>query len=180
MQVYSPTDINEIAFELRNNKAVILPTDTVWGIVSLTEKNIYQIKQRSLEKKLVTFIDDIKTLNLPKAAEKAIAKYWPGALTIIWKQQGYRIPKSSLLLSLMDKVGPLFSSSANISGQKPIVNVNQAKRIFKDREFELALVNDPDFKLSNTASTIIDLDKNLILRQGKINGKKILASIKRS
>ena len=75
MQVYSTTDINEIAFELKSNKAVILPTDTVWGIISLDEKNIYRIKQRSLSKKIITFVHDIKLLNLPSNIENVISKY---------------------------------------------------------------------------------------------------------
>lgn len=179
MQVYSTTDINEIAFELRNEKAVILPTDTVWGIISLDEKNIYRIKQRSLSKKIVTFVNDIKLLNLPSYMEQHVSKYWPGGLTIIYKQRGYRIPKSKLLMALMDKVGPLYSSSANISGNKPITSVKEAKEVFKNREFELALVDDPDFKLSNIPSTIIDLDKYQVLRQGAIDGQKILDNIKK-
>ncbi len=179
MQVYSTTDINEIAFELRNNKAVILPTDTVWGIISLEEKNIYQIKQRSLSKKIVTFINDIKLLNLPSYMENEISKYWPGGLTIIYKQKGYRIPKSKALLALLDRVGPLKSSSANISGQEPISSVKQALEVFKKWEYRLVLADDKDFKLTHIPSTIIDLDKMIVLRQGAVDGNKILDKIKK-
>lgn len=180
MQVYSTTDINEIAFELKSNKAVILPTDTVWGIISLDEKNIYRIKQRSLSKKIITFVHDIKLLNLPSNIENVISKYWPGGLTIIFKQQGYRMPKNRFLLDLMAKVGPLASSSANISGQEPIKDIKQAKEVFKDREYELVLVNPEKFKLSSIPSTIVDLDKMTVLRQGAVNGQKVIDSINRS
>lgn len=179
MQVYSTTDINEIAFELRSNKAVILPTDTVWGIISLEEKNIYQIKQRSLSKKIVTFINDIKLLNLPSYMENEVSKYWPGGLTIIYKQQGYRIPKSKALLALLDRVGPLKSSSANISGEEPITSIKQAHEVFKKWEYQLVLADDKDFKLSKIPSTIIDLDRLIVLRQGAIDGNKILDKIKK-
>ena len=179
MQVYSANNINEIAFELKNNKAVILPTDTVWGIISLEEKNIYRIKRRSLNKKIITFINDIKLLNLPPYIEQVVSKYWPGGLTIIYKQRGYRMPKSKLLLKLMDMVGPIASSSANISGKQPINSIDEAKHVFANREFELVLVENENFKLSNKPSTIIDLDKFVVLRSGSIDGQKIIDKIKK-
>ncbi len=88
------------------------------------------------------------------------------------------MPKSQLLLKLMDKTGPLASSSANISGQDPITSIKQAQEVFKNNESELVLVEDKDFKLSNTPSTIIDLDKFVVLRTGAIDGQKILDKIK--
>jgi len=177
MQVYSNNQIDEIAFELKNAKAVILPTDTVWGVVSLSEKNIYSIKHRPSEKKIITFINKINYLNLPKYIEMEIEKYWPGGLTIIWKGKGYRIPKNPLLLALMDRVGPLFSSSANISGQDPISSIEQAKEVFKDQEFNLVLVEQKGFQISSTPSTIIDLDNFRVVRSGLIDGQKILERI---
>ena len=90
------------------------------------------------------------------------------------------MPKNRFLLDLMAKVGPLASSSANISGQEPIKNIYQAKKIFADREYELVLVNPEKFKLSSIPSTIVDLDKMTVLRQGAVNGQKVIDSIKRS
>ncbi len=89
------------------------------------------------------------------------------------------MPNSKLLLQLMDKVGPLASSSANISGKDPIESIDEAKKVFSDKANELALVEDKNFNISHAPSTIIDLDKFVVLRTGAIDGQKILDQIKK-
>lgn len=175
MRIYTSNQVNEIVFELKNNKAVILPTDTVMGIISLTPELIYKIKNRSASQKLITFVNNIKSINLPDNLEKIISKYWPGQLTIIYKKNSYRWPDNKLIDKIINLSGPVFSSSANISGQLPIKNEKDAIKKFAQHTWELVVVEGES--KNNVASTIINLDNNTVVRNGILDGKKIIEEI---
>ena len=67
MQVYEMNDLEEIIYELKSYRAVMLETDTQLGIVSIDPKIIYFLKKRPKHKQLIRFIYDakqIKTDNL--------------------------------------------------------------------------------------------------------------------
>lgn len=147
------------------------------GVVSLNTELIYQVKNRPSNKKLVLFVTDLKQINdLTKKEIKVISQYVPGALTIIKNQIGYRIPNHETLLNLIKLTGPLYSSSANISGQNPCVDINDAIQIFNQHQNQVLFVNGKN--LTNTPSTIIDLDRYVVLRDGAIDGKTILQQLK--
>lgn len=179
LQIYSPNQVEEIAFELKNNKCVVLPTDTVWGIVSLDENLIYKIKHRKRTKKIIRFINNLSLVkSLDNKFINVLLKYLPGALTFIFKKQAYRIPNNELILKLTEKVGFLYSSSANISGKKPIENLQEATSVFGKYSNAICFVDGKDKqKVDCLPSTIIDLDRMIVIRQGEINGEKILQEI---
>ena len=167
-----------IAKLLKTKKfAAIVETDTVMGLISLNPKLIYQIKQRPSNKKLIFFINSINQVKgLNKWEKKIISKYWPGGLTIIKNKISYRIPNNSKLLSLIKLTGPIYSSSANISGNNPIKDANDAYKIFKNHLSELIIIKGKT--KSNIPSTIIDLDNFKIIREGKYNGNEIMKQLK--
>jgi len=55
---YTYHEIDNVVFELLNQKAVIIPTDTVIGIISKNQNLIYEIKNRPKSKKIITFLAD--------------------------------------------------------------------------------------------------------------------------
>jgi len=76
MRVYNFDELKQIAFELKNNKAAIVETDTVMGIVSLNQDLIYRIKQRPRGKKIILFVNDIRQVNdLSKKEQEVISEY---------------------------------------------------------------------------------------------------------
>ncbi len=167
---YEPNDNNldKIVNELKNNKVAIIPTDTVWGIVSLNPDLIYQVKNRPKEKKLISFVNDIDELNIDNIIFNKLAnKFWPGPLTLIYQGISYRKPNSDYLLNIIKKTGPLYSSSANISGQNPITNKEEAVSNFSNYINVIIFINGK-YSKDNNASTIYDIDKRKIIRQGAI------------
>ncbi len=179
MVVYSQKEIDSIEFELRNDKAAIVSTDTVMGIISLDKKNIYKIKRRPHYKKLVKFIKNFEQLNIftPKETE-ILNKYWPGKLTVVKDKIAYRVPNNKFLLNLLDRFDFLYSSSANISGKKPIIDLEEAHDVFRRWEGKLVLVDNKTKTSDNSIpSTIINLDTKKVLREGNLNGEKILKEI---
>ena len=191
--------MEKIKQELELGRAVVLPTETVYGLFAkaLDEKavdHVYQLKGRPRDKALninVASLDDILTFskNQPPYLQKLVESFLPGPLTIIleandkvpdWvnsglRTVGFRMPSHSVTLELIREFGPLIGPSANLSGQASGVSF---KEIVKDFGQEVLGIED-DASLTGQDSTILDLsgDKVKILRQGAITRQDILAMI---
>jgi L-threonylcarbamoyladenylate synthase len=97
-------------------------------------------------------------------------------LTIIKHNISYRIPNHQKLLELISKVDFVYSSSANISGNNPILHTQDAINIFKKHNFDIVIVD--GHQLGERPSTIIDLDRIKVLRIGTINPEPIIKQLK--
>lgn len=191
--------MEKIKQELEKGGAVVLPTETVYGLFAkaLDEEAVdyvYQLKRRPREKALnlnVAGLDDILNFskNQPSYLQKLVESFLPGPLTIIleandkvpdWVNSGlmtvgFRMPSHPVTLELIREFGPLIGPSANLSGQSSGVSF---KEILKDFGQEVLGFEDDAF-LTGQDSTILDLsgDKVKILRQGSITRQDILAMI---
>ena len=83
MLVYHSTQINEISNALKKNKAAIVLTDTIFGIICKKKELIYQIKHRNHEKKIVKFINNIDDLNMPKSYNDEMTNYYFNLLKML-------------------------------------------------------------------------------------------------
>lgn len=174
----------------QNWQVAVTPTDTVWGLVAkLTAANlerIYELKGRNKSKPLIIFAPSIAQLQTISTGwnpyiQSIAEKYWPGALTIVMPRSknlpewvnpelstiGMRIPRSKAVSELLADNGLLLSTSANLSGQEPVSNYQEAIDVFGDK---VDLIIDDDETCSNQASTIIEYkdSKLKVLRQGDI------------
>ncbi len=157
------------------SKLYIFPTDTVYGIgCSFFDKKninrIYEIKKRDLNKPLAVLcssLEQIKTLAYLKLDdEKLIRTFLPGALTIILKTKqevfektgyetvGVRIPDCKVALDLIEKVGPMATTSVNDSGEIPLNEYEIIKLKYMDTVDEI-IKPDLNFISSNKSSTVI-------------------------
>ncbi|HEL1582327.1 TPA: threonylcarbamoyl-AMP synthase [Streptococcus suis] len=184
---------------LENGGAVILPTETVYGLFAqaLNEdavNRVYQLKQRPRDKAMnlnVSNLNDIYffSQNTPFFLEKLYNRFMPGPLTIILKANekvpfwvnsgldtvGFRLPNHAQTLRLISETGPLIGPSANISG-------NESGKKFSDiqAQFSVDLPGiEDDQALTGIDSTILDLSgqKARILRQGAISCEEIQKAI---
>ncbi|MBY5014487.1 threonylcarbamoyl-AMP synthase [Streptococcus suis] len=184
---------------LENGGAVILPTETVYGLFAqaLNEdavNRVYQLKQRPRDKAMnlnVSNLNDIYffSQNTPFFLEKLYNRFMPGPLTIILKTNknvpfwvnsgldtvGFRLPNHEQTLRLISETGPLIGPSANISG-------NESGKKFSDiqAQFSVDLPGiEDDQALTGIDSTILDLSgqKARILRQGAISREEIQKAI---
>ena len=191
--------MEKIKQELEKGGAVVLPTETVYGLFAkaLDEKavdHVYQLKRRPRDKALnlnVASIDDILyfSKHQPAYLKNLVDAFLPGPLTIIleandrvpyWVNSdlatvGFRMPSHPVTLDLIREFGPLIGPSANISGHASGVSF---KGILKDFDHEVLGLEDDSF-LTGKDSTILDLsgDKVKILRQGAITREDILTKI---
>lgn len=165
---YNIYDLDAIVFELKNQKSAIIQTDTIIGIISLDEKNIYQIKKRSKNKKIIKFIKDFSLIPyLTKTEISFLNKFWPGPVTIIKNNISYRMPNDDFLLLLLSIFESFYCSSANISGKDVIKNIDEANEVFSKSLFYDLILIYTNSNPSNKESTIINLDTWKILREGE-------------
>ncbi|HEL1856960.1 L-threonylcarbamoyladenylate synthase [Streptococcus suis] len=184
---------------LENGGAVVLPTETVYGLFAqaLNEdavNRVYQLKQRPRDKAMnlnVSNLNDIYffSQNTPFFLEKLYNRFMPGPLTIILKANdnvpfwvnsgldtvGFRLPNHEQTLRLIAETGPLIGPSANVSGQESGKKFSDIQAQFS---VDLPGIED-DQALTGIDSTILDLSgqKARILRQGAISREEIQKAI---
>lgn len=177
---------------------IIFPTDTVYGIGTPIFdidgiNKIYRLKNRSKSKPLACLCKDLEQIRMiakiNKIEEAIINEYMPGALTIIseakdevkekigYETIGVRIPNNKLAISLLDKYGPMLTTSVNESGEEPI---NDYKIIEKIYGSDVDKVYHNDEKMMKISSTVVTIKENnvIILRDGFIKKEQIEKTIK--
>ena len=175
---------------LKSGLPIIFPTDTLPAIGCLPKfsKIIYEFKKRDRNKPLILMGSDQKQIidyvheSAKEDYKNIAAKYWPGALTMVVPSSvkhsailtsrdltiGLRIPNLYMAQSLLEKTGPLLSSSANISGLSGSITV---EGIALDLPSLKILGPIPWEKSSGRGSTIISWKKSgewRLIREGEV------------
>jgi len=183
--------IDEIIKYLKNNKVIVAPTETAYGMLAnaLSEdsvKKVFEIKQRNVSKELSVFMRDLEMakeyVEINNNVLKLAKKYLPGPLTLVLKNKknipfvrntlGIRISSYDLIKKIMEKVDfPVTSTSANLAGEKTCYSVEDVKKQFEGRNNEPDLVINGGKLEQGRISTVVDLSENKvkILRQGILN-----------
>ena len=191
--------MDHIEKELEAGRAVILPTETVYGIFAKalnqeTVDYIYELKRRPRDKALNLNVADEEVIRLysknhPSFLSKLIHSFLPGPLTIILQANdkvpdwihsgmstvGFRMPAHPKTLELIRKHGPLVGPSANLSGH---ASGTKYEAVVKEFEQEVPGFEDDAF-LTGQDSTILDISgiKAKILRQGSITKDDLLEQV---
>ncbi|MBI2009511.1 threonylcarbamoyl-AMP synthase [Candidatus Saccharibacteria bacterium] len=177
---------------LRSGSVGFMPSDTIYGLScrALDEaavRRLRKIKDRDKNEPLIVLISNItqlKELGIVLTDAAPALRYWPGRLTIIcnaksappWLHRGtktlaVRQPDNEELRNLIDKTGPLISTSANLAGNKPALTVNKAQKYFGEK---LDFYVDKG-AINRKPSTIIraTFSKVEVVRQGAVKIKEI-------
>jgi L-threonylcarbamoyladenylate synthase len=180
--------MNEIVKLLRQDAVGVLPTDTLYGIVTSafskrSVERIYEIKGRDDHKPFIILISslaDLKKFGIAVTPEqkKFLAAVWPGPVSVILpcKQKKFsylhrgsnslaiRFPADRLLQAIIKKTGPLVAPSANPQGKQPAETSAAAQAYFEDAvDFYVS-----GSKKAGKASTIVDFTESIprLIRQG--------------
>ena len=182
---------------LENGGAVILPTETVYGLFAqamneAAVEHVYQLKRRPKDKAMNLNVADLETIlafskNQPSYLKTLYEAFLPGPLTIILQANdrvpawinsglstiGFRIPNHPKTLELIQQTGPLIGPSSNISGRESGKIFADIKTQFNNEVTGLA----DDAALTGVDSTMIDLSGETarILRQAAITKAELLA-----
>jgi len=159
----------------------------VYGLVARaadTEavQRLYDLKHREGKPGtlIAATIEQFASLGLKPRNMKAVADYWPGAVSIIipcgpelqYLHQGkfglaVRIPDHPELLKLLEQTGPLLTSSANHPGEPTANTVTEAKKYFGNEVDFYVNGGDMSNHQPSTVIRIVD-DAIEILREGAV------------
>lgn len=175
---------------IRKGGLVAFPTETVYGLGAdaLNPKavaRIFEAKNRPPDNPLIVHISDQKDVHklardVPKRAEKLMATFWPGPLTLILKRSsqvpdvtaagldtiGVRMPSNNVALALISRSRtPIAAPSANRAG-KP--SPTTAQHVIDDLAGRIDVVLDGGPTKVGVESTVIDLTTRTpqVLRPG--------------
>ncbi len=100
----SQSEIEAAVEALRAGDLVAFPTETVYGLAANASnpaavRKIFAVKGRPANHPLIVHLDSIRYLHrwvrdIPEAAEKLAARFWPGALTLV-------LPKAASVLNVV-------------------------------------------------------------------------------
>lgn len=174
---------------LNNGGVVVVPTDTLYGIVARASdkqavERIYKLRGRAPEKPcimLVAGIWQIADNSLWTDAHRALAaKYWPGAVSLVaptahtdeYLHRGtqtlaYRVPANDELRNLLTNTGMLAAPSANPESLPPATNLLEAQAYFGDQVDGYVDGGTFTNHEPSTLVTLID-GKPHVLRQGAV------------
>ena len=193
----SAADITEACAALRRGEVIGLPTETVYGLAGDAAqadavRRIFATKGRPADHPLIVHLGDAAQVRhwareVPEAAQRLAAAFWPGPLTLILKRApqvldlvtggqdtvGLRVPNHPVALALLQAFGGgLAAPSANRFGHVSPTTARHVRDEFGDA---VPLVLDGGPCKVGIESTIVDLsgDAPRILRPGQIGADAI-------
>lgn len=197
-----PESINTAIDLLREGEIIAFPTDTVYGLgtnafYSPGIIKLFEAKGRDSNKAIAVLIGSAEqvyqlTLVMNENAKKLIKVFWPGALTIVLPKRedipellsagssiGVRMPNHPVALELLQKFGPMATTSANLSGGN---NPQKACDVFDQLNKRIPLILDGGTCPGGTPSTVVDCstDEVRILRQGAIPEEEIKKALRKN
>lgn len=175
---------------LADGEVVAFPTDTVYGVGVATIHPdrlaaLFALKRRPPEKRIQMLVSDLgQAIGAGGLADEAARRlselFWPGALSLVLptadgETQAFRAPGHPVALDLIRAAGPIFTSSANRSGEPETLGADDVLIAFATQQDELAAVVDGGHVPGGIASTVLDLSVSpaRILREGPVTHDQI-------
>jgi L-threonylcarbamoyladenylate synthase len=181
--------------ELLGGRIVVLPTDTVYALVADAfqedaTQRVFEVKQRDRAVPLGVVVRSPRQVNglvtdVPECAERLMASYWPGPLTLVFNDSvglswdlgdtlgtvAVRLPSDDLLLEICAEVGPLACTAARTHGGEMPYTVEEAQRQLGD---QVAIYVDGG-RRDGQVSTVVDVTRGTaeVLRSGAIPDRHI-------
>jgi L-threonylcarbamoyladenylate synthase len=176
---------------------VAFPTETVYGLGAdatnaAAVRKIFAAKGRPADNPLIVHISNVDELRLitpevTTAAEKLIAAYWPGPLTIVLRKTpiipdevtcgldtvGIRLPADKTARRLIAASGvPIAAPSANKSGRP---SPTRAEHVLRDLDGKIDMILDGGATVFGLESTVVDAleDVPRLLRPGSVTAEML-------
>lgn len=177
---------------LRAGGLVAFPTETVYGLgADATNpeavQRIYEAKGRPSDNPMIVHIADPADLaplvsEVPSAAEKLMARFWPGPLTLVLPRSmlvpdvvtggletvAVRLPDHPLARRLIELAGvPVAAPSANLSGRP---SPTTARHVWEDLHGKVEAIVDGGSTGVGVESTVVDVTRRppVLLRPGGV------------
>ena len=169
--------IDAAAQALRAGEVAVIPTDTVYGIAAdafdaAAVRRLLAAKGRGREMPPPVLVStsstvDALAIDVPEWARALFEHFWPGALTVVLRQQSslqwdlgetrgtvaVRVPDHAVTREILERTGPLAVSSANKTGQPAALDADAAEEMLGGN---VAVIVDDGAAPGGEASTILD------------------------
>jgi L-threonylcarbamoyladenylate synthase len=189
--------LNKAIRVLKSGGVIIYPTETVYGLgADATNRNavnkVFEIKKKDKFKPMLIAVSSIEMVKRyvwwNKYADVLAKKYLPGPLSLILSVKGeaidenvyqggikvgIRIPNNEFVLKLISSFNrPITSTSANLSGEKPPIKVEE---IDEEVKRKVDLVIDKGETEVKKPSTVVDVSSYppRLIREGAIKFEEI-------
>lgn len=193
------TAIEAAALAIRRGELIVIPTDTVYGIACDAfspdaVQGLLSAKGRGRDMPPPVLVSaattlDALTVGVPSYARALVEAFWPGALTIVCRQQSslqwdlgetrgtvaVRMPDDEVALAILERTGPLAVSSANLSGRPAARTADEAESMLGE---SVEVIIDAGTAAGADASTIVDCtdgNQGRILRRGALSLEELNA-----
>ncbi len=197
--------IQVAASVIQEGGTVAFPTETVYGLGAdalnaEAVKKLFEAKRRPADNPIIVHVAGKEYVyqlarDVPKVAERLIAQFWPGPLTLVLKRSkqvpditvvgldtiAIRMPRNKVALALLKESGtPIAAPSANLAG-KP--SPTTAQHVIEDLAGRINIVLDAGPTEIGVESTVINMisDPPEILRPGGTSYerlKEVLGKVK--
>ncbi len=185
--------LDRLAEAVLRGGVVAFPTDTLYGLhCSLFDigavQMIARLKRRDPSLAVISLIPEAGqayglAAEVSDVAARLMAKHWPGPLSLIFRAApivpprvrgaggtvALRFPRDPLCIRILQHIGgPVVSSSANLSGQRPAETAEEVVHIFGN---QLDMVIDAGPRHGETPSTLVDVSgpRPRLLRRGAVD-----------
>ncbi len=186
---------------LRCGEVVGIPTETVYGLAAdalnpSAVLRIFEAKGRPSDNPLIVHIASLEALDalveeVPAAAKRLAALWWPGPLTMIFKKAvcvpsvvsggldtvAVRLPAHPVARAIIEAAGcPLAAPSANRSGSP---SPTTAAHVTADMDGRVAAILDGGASGVGVESTVVDMTRGVprLLRPGGITPEMLREAV---
>jgi len=194
--------IREAAAVLRRGGLVAFPTETVYGLGADAENEtamraLFAAKGRPADHPVIVHLAEAAQVDdfaaeVPAAAQKLVAAFWPGPMTLVLRRSGrisdlvtgglqtvgLRVPGHPVAHALLKEFGgPIAAPSANRFGR---VSCTAAEHVVAELGGRVDVILDGGECDVGVESTIIDVscDRPAILRPGAVTAEEVAAVLK--
>lgn len=176
---------------LQGGQLTVIPTDTLYGLAAdafspEAVAGLLAAKGRGRDMPVAVLVGSWHTIDglarsVTPEARELVRAFWPGGLSLVVHQAPslawdlgntngtvmIRMPLHPVAIELLREVGPLATSSANVSGQPPATTVEQARDQLGD---SVSVYLDGGPAPTAMASSIVDLTgpSPRLLREGAV------------
>lgn len=186
--VDDPSALDRVVAALRAGGAVVVPTETVYGVATLPAHQalLLDLKGRPESVPIAVLVADAVQAEvatgtaLPPVALALAARFWPGPLTLVLPTAagptlGVRCPDHPFMRAVAAAVGPIATTSANRHGQPTPPTAAEAAASLTQPP---TLVIDGG-TIGGQASTVVDVTgaTPVVLREGPIQSADIEAAV---
>jgi len=191
--------IEAAAKALSAGQLVCLPTDTVYGLAADpfhtgAVDRVFAAKRRPRDMELPMLVADVSqalelSVAVPEGARRLMDRFWPGALTVVVPRRpdldadlgsddatiGVRCPAHVVPRALCRAIGPIATTSANLSGSPTPATAAEVAELFGDA---VAVVLDAGV-CAGSPSTVIDCTgaEVKLLREGRVPWSEVQAAL---